>query len=247
MCCFCGGASRAVEEDHQPGRALFDGRHWPEGFVFPSCSKCNLGTSLNEAIVAALARSGEFDPTKASQLKFEQLMKSIAKRDPEVARDLRPSSAAKKMRLLKEIGYVPPTGETYGDQGLFELGDRIHEAFFEYGRKLALATFYKVTGEILNPGGGTITRYLSNYNAAKSEELFQSEGFGAISQIHESKRNGQDLANQFQLRANQTDCGSAVGFAAILRDNMIIIGAAYEDPQKSSLFEKHKFAAPYAW
>src|SRR5262245_13493291 len=30
-CCFCGGSEKAITEDHQPARSLFDGRGWPEG------------------------------------------------------------------------------------------------------------------------------------------------------------------------------------------------------------------------
>jgi hypothetical protein len=35
LCCFC-GERPAATEDHQPAKALFDGREWPEGYVFPA-------------------------------------------------------------------------------------------------------------------------------------------------------------------------------------------------------------------
>ena len=38
FCCFCGGATPAIEEDHIPARHLFRGRQWPEGYV--SCMRC---------------------------------------------------------------------------------------------------------------------------------------------------------------------------------------------------------------
>jgi hypothetical protein len=56
VCCFCGGRSAAVEEDHFPSRALFRERVWPEGYAFPACVKCNRVTSDDELIVAVLSR-----------------------------------------------------------------------------------------------------------------------------------------------------------------------------------------------
>jgi hypothetical protein len=35
LCCFC-GERPAATEDHQPAKALFDGREGPEGYVFPA-------------------------------------------------------------------------------------------------------------------------------------------------------------------------------------------------------------------
>ena len=54
-CIFYGGIGPAVEVEHCPPRALFDGRHAPEGFEFPVCRDCNGGTSDEDLLVSFLS------------------------------------------------------------------------------------------------------------------------------------------------------------------------------------------------
>ena len=59
-CAFCGGSALATTIEHCPPRAMFQNRQWPEGFEFPSCKSCNLGTSDQDLLIAMLARMDPF-------------------------------------------------------------------------------------------------------------------------------------------------------------------------------------------
>ena len=63
ICVFCGGVNPATTVEHCPPRALFQHKHWPEGFDFAACEACNHGTGDQDAIVAMLAR---MDPDEAT-------------------------------------------------------------------------------------------------------------------------------------------------------------------------------------
>ena len=56
MCCFCGGLVPATSRDHQPARALFDRKEWPEGYEFPACKQCNFESKQHEGVLAVFVR-----------------------------------------------------------------------------------------------------------------------------------------------------------------------------------------------
>jgi len=78
-CCFCGGVRPAVEEDHIPSRTLFTNRHWPEGYVFPACERCNRATSREELLVAFVARMRERNEASASIQEIDKYFADIAR------------------------------------------------------------------------------------------------------------------------------------------------------------------------
>jgi hypothetical protein len=70
LCCFC-GERPAVTEDHQPAKALFDSKEWPEGYVFPACEPCDKATKHYEHVMSVLVRLAserEDDPQRGRRL-----------------------------------------------------------------------------------------------------------------------------------------------------------------------------------
>src|SRR5262245_28261362 len=76
-CCFCRGSKRATTEDHQPARSLFDGRRWPEGYVFPACKRCNAVSRRDEAVLAYVSRLN-YAEAKLSQEQIRDWQRSLA-------------------------------------------------------------------------------------------------------------------------------------------------------------------------
>jgi hypothetical protein len=56
LCIFCGCVNHATTVDHQPARALFDRKEWPEGYAFPACEPSNQSSKHAENRLALLVR-----------------------------------------------------------------------------------------------------------------------------------------------------------------------------------------------
>lgn len=104
VCCFCGGAARAVEEDHFPSRALFRERVWPEGYAFPACARCNRATSADELIVAMLSRTrgGKEDATARTEV--TRYMAAVREEFPGLLEAMRPRTHREFRTAKKSMG-----------------------------------------------------------------------------------------------------------------------------------------------
>jgi hypothetical protein len=56
-CVLCGGKRPAEDCEHSPPKILFSGQTRPKGWEFPSCKRCNKGTSSNDTLAAFVAYS----------------------------------------------------------------------------------------------------------------------------------------------------------------------------------------------
>jgi hypothetical protein len=76
LCAFCGQPATTIE--HCPPRAMFQFRQWPEGFEFPSCETCNLGTGDHDLLISMLARMDPFEQNGDADGRQVGLMKMAA-------------------------------------------------------------------------------------------------------------------------------------------------------------------------
>src|SRR5260370_39068705 len=84
LCCFC-GEGPAATEDHQPARALFDRREWPEGYAFPACEPCNKASKHYENVMTVLVRlasAREDDPQRVAD--FPKYVDAIGNNFPKL-------------------------------------------------------------------------------------------------------------------------------------------------------------------
>src|SRR5580704_14263644 len=82
LCCFCAGDSRTEEVDHVPGRVFFRNRNWPVGYEFPACAQCNRATSLDEQVMALVARMNMNAETEEDRQEFVKLVRAVRNNHP---------------------------------------------------------------------------------------------------------------------------------------------------------------------
>jgi hypothetical protein len=81
-CCFCGGTVAAMTADHVPNRAFFVNRDWPEGYEFPSCSDCQVGSRVSELVCAAVMRAAPA-PNEFVVDEVARLFRGFSHNDPD--------------------------------------------------------------------------------------------------------------------------------------------------------------------
>ncbi len=221
MCCFCAGKRKASEEDHIPGRSIFNDREWPEGFVFPSCSECNRGTRGDEQIVALLCRMNDpSDWTNKNSDEFTKNAEGIERNQPDVFRE---------MTLTDEqIGDAVSRYPSVDPGKLVNLsGPLITTAIQRFGFKLGCALYYKHSGQTLPAEGGVAVTWFSNLqmmNAGISSvvaEILSREGV--------VKRNSRPLAGQFTYDYDSPDGWEFAAFQAKFRESFSIVCVANVD------------------
>jgi hypothetical protein len=90
FCCFCGGGNPATTEDHVPHRALFTGRRWPEGYVFPACENCNSNTRLAEQVVNFLSRCYQDPFGRQEETEFNRALDALGNNHPGIIKEILP-------------------------------------------------------------------------------------------------------------------------------------------------------------
>ncbi len=136
ICCFCGGNTKSEEPDHIPSRALFLNRQWPEGYLFPSCIKCNRTSRYYELVISFLSRLYPDPSTKEEEAEFNKSADSINKRFPEILKELMLSNVKKK-RLAKKHNIDIPVGGTSKDIPIVSFnGKRTNDSLVQYEMSL---------------------------------------------------------------------------------------------------------------
>lgn len=152
-CVFCGGDTPATSVEHCPPRSLFQFRHWPEGFEFPACEKCNGGTADDDLLIAFLARLDPFKPEDGDDGRGIGIMMAVNAQFPGLLDKMFPSpSEARKFN--RELGIEPAEGQTHQQLGVAKIPEEFRSAIAVFSRKLAKAILFKETGRILSRDGG---------------------------------------------------------------------------------------------
>ncbi|HWW99981.1 hypothetical protein [Collimonas sp.] len=169
ICCYCSGQTPATTEDHWPSRSIFDQRKWPEGYVFPACTRCNNATASDEALFALLCRLNQehLDAAKSEQTK--KLLMAVNERLPAIYRSFF-QSPNQIRRWLTETGRQLEPGQSTRDVPVISLKHpEIHERVKRCATKLFLSLHYLHTGRILSNDGGVIFLWFTN--ATKTDEI----------------------------------------------------------------------------
>lgn len=209
-CVFCAGGSAATSIEHCPPRALFDGKHAPEGFEFPACARCNGGTSDEDLLVAFLSYMSPSPQSPTPESRVVGLMRAVHRQAPQVLASMFPLSPTEARQAARDLGMKPQPGQTHQDLPLAKIPPELHEAVKVFARKLLKATYWKETGHIFPASGGLLLHWFTNADLARNGGKVPAlEAFGSL-QYREPRltRNGIDLSPQFGLRLSVDDEGT---------------------------------------
>ena len=245
LCCFCGGSALAVEEDHIPSKVMFAGRNWPEGFVFPACAPCNRATRDYEQVVAWLARMYP-DPTEQSDIEEQkERFRAMERHFPEILAEMKPT--ARQLREAEtKYGISPPPGRARDSIPVLSVrGEALNRAIFEFGRKLALALYYKHSGSILPSAGRIALRWYSNLQINADE--IPRELASVLTQFPPLVRNSTSLGNQFFYRVGLADTKEMLAFLAMFRETFAIVGLVSVSGERLNDIGGENVYTPYKW
>ena len=154
LCAFCGGLRAATTIEHCPPRSLFQFKQWPEGFEFPACEECNLGSGDDDAAVAMLARLSPDGSTGNEDGRITGLMYNVNRQFPGSVAKMMPTHTQSRQRN-REFGIKPGPGQLHQDVAPATLPDELKTAVNIVARKLALAIYFREAGAIF-PATGTL-------------------------------------------------------------------------------------------
>jgi hypothetical protein len=222
-CIFCAGEAPATTVDHQPARALFDRREWPEGYAFPACEPCNRASKDAEHKLAVLVRidsQREDDPVRRKE--FQKYLVGMRNNFPGL---IKPLSANEKRRFLKSEGIARSPGVALADIHAAGIEAEAAIEVFELAiNKLLRALHWKHTGNIVRwPEGVKATWYTNAYfkNFSESDVATFYTGLPACPPI---TRNRRDLSDQFAYRYGKDDAGELCAFLIAFRNSFIVTG-----------------------
>lgn len=147
FCCFCGGGTATEQRDHVPPRAMFAGKYWPEGYVFPACAKCNQGSSDLDQTLALIARLSIADQHTDSD-ENQKYIQGVRNNTPHAVPYLFGSSTEAK-KVLRELGIKKPDGMLAVDVPIALIDADAFEDLDPLFRKLYCALYYKHCNRIV--------------------------------------------------------------------------------------------------
>jgi hypothetical protein len=227
-CCFCGGATPATTEDHQPGRVFFRGRNWPEGFVFPACAPCNEVSRESEKLLAVLIH-GEGDSDDRG--KFQSLIESVHRDYPDLFRGMLPRSTREIREILRKSGLERPSGTPYRDVPVIKLDTKFWTPHLNtFARKLMLALHYQCFGVPL-PRIGAIWHFAYS-NVDFMAGRFPEQLLKLTEQIAIPARQRSLLGDQFMIRWNVVPSTRTGIFLCQLHGRLAVCGITTDTPRK---------------
>jgi len=227
LCCFCGGETAATTEDHQPARVFFQGRQWPEGFVFPACEPCNKISSESEKLVSLLihGESGSGDRSK-----YQNLIMSIRREHPDLISSMLPRNANDTRRILRRKGISKPQGIAFRDIPIVSLDSDFWAPHFElFARKILLALHYQCFGEALSSNGKI--DFWIHTNVDQVAGKFPKEIIELAQNLALPARQKAPLHEQFAVRWSVVPQHSTALFATAFHGRFFVSGITTETPE----------------
>lgn len=243
-CCYCGGTTPATTQDHFPPRAVFVGRQWPEGYVYPACNSCNGDAAEDEAIITLLSRLYPSAETEAGQREVTNLMKATAERFPDLYRSLMPSANSVRRWLRKSSMKLEP-GMTTRDVPILSLEHpRIAEAVDRFATKLFCSLYYQHLNRVLGPTGGAVFRWFTN--AQDMDKLLPQDVLGPLlSNFPTLTRQNTSLHEQFFYKYGIASDIHAGAFLVFFNKSLAMLGFVFPDIDTVAVPPKAKVLRPF--
>jgi hypothetical protein len=136
ICCFCGGGTPATTVDHQPAKIHLSGEGAASRIGVPGVERCNKQTSVDKCILAFVSRlTGSLRVGWKLDEGLERALQTVSTACPQLLPSMDSATlGARKMPAL--------------DVNKKE----INEGLCRIAAKLAIATYYAETGNIVLPG-----------------------------------------------------------------------------------------------
>ncbi|MDA9425667.1 MULTISPECIES: hypothetical protein [Bradyrhizobium] len=238
-CIFCGGRARATTVDHQPARALFDRRDWPEGYAFPACEPCNRASKDAEHKLALLVRiDTKYSDDPVRRREVQKYLVGMRNNFPGL---LKPFSANEKRKFLKSEGIKRPLGAALVDMHVAGIQAEAAEELFDTTMtKLLKALHWKHTGNIVRYDEGVKADWYTNayfdvFRNSDEEEFYM--GLPARPPI---VRSGRDLSDQFVYRYGKDAGGELSAYLLIFRRSLIVTGIVAQSDELVQEIRSHK-------
>jgi hypothetical protein len=243
FCCFCGGRTAATTEDHQPARAFFDGRHWPEGYNFPSCVRCNDVSRKHENVFAVLVRMGPgFDGSKLQEAEFRKYLDAASNNFPNLIHKM---TTNEKRGFYRSEGLKLAPGQTFYELPMAGVNAQlVTDAAYVILTKLFCALHYKHAGSILPAEGRIFIRWITN------GYIHRGVGFAEFVELLKSRpklvRSKIDLTKQFDYVYLADPDGSFSAFFCFFRTFFIGYGLVFADPAMAADdFDPEEMRSPF--
>jgi len=221
-CAFCGGEAIATTIEHCPPRSMFQFRLWPEGFEFPACEPCNVGTDDQDLLVAMMARMDPFELRGNLDGKHVGLMKAANRQFPGLFEKMMPS-ASEARRSNRELGLHPEPGQTHQETGTVKVPDEFHTAVCVLARKLSKGIYYRDAGRPFPDDGCLLLNWFTNADILRDGKYMV---FDLLKELGGTapplQRGGTYLNDQFEYKLSlspekdilvlQAKFGNAFGF-----------------------------------
>ncbi len=214
LCCFCGGSVPSETIDHQPAKIVFPGKNRPKGLEFPACKRCNEQTSVDECILAFVAR----------------LTGSLRGVGPDVGlkRALDTIRSAHPNLLLSMHGSRVDVGGGQTKPAIDVNRPEINLGLCRIAAKLALATFYGETGSIAGPDTRIHAMWTHNQRHDSAREVEQLLGrFPSSKQL---KQGQWDTGDSFYVRfmIDKNECRTVVQLGAVFHESVALMAQFVE-------------------
>jgi hypothetical protein len=215
ICCFCGGGTKATEEDHQPPRALFNGRVWPEGYVFPACADCARKTRAAENIACLYAH---VSPAEGGPLP-PKLIQGIRNNYPHAVPAVM-TSAIEKRSTLRHLGWAKPENIATSDIHMAQVPAEVVKTLFPYFAKLYCAIYYKETQKVF-PAAGAIWIQFGTSTMFYHDRL--ADLLSMFDQSRATRRANRDISPQFSYRLSTSIDETLFATAVRLRSGVFLL------------------------
>ncbi len=238
-CVFCGGHTIATTIEHCPPKSMFDNKEWPEGFEFPSCSKCNHGTSDHDLIVAWMARVDFTDQSSEIDQRTEGLLKLVNHQNPRMIKKMLPS-VIEARRTNRLLGITPPQGKTHTETGVINITLEMTNAIHIFSKKLAKGIYYMHSLKIFPNDGCLMLGWFTNVEFVKTSGFIPFDLIKDLSgTVPSILRNGKSLDSKFSYKFSISEKSDLFVLQAMFGNSfgLVIFGATLAG-QLETIIEK---------
>lgn len=223
-CCFCGGNTMATTEDHFPGRAIFEKKIWPEGYVFPACQKCNKESSDDELVVSILARTSENQIKTTNQHKeLNKSVETLFRQMPELRSEIKKISRGAEVRKLKDLNIPAWNPQTSNQRKILLIPKIMMVRASNFGIKLGKALHYKHTGNIVPIDATVKCRSFTNIEISKIDNNLL-ENIRQLPEMPSIVRSTKPLNDQFEYKYVLTNDSLQSVFSVVFgKDALLLI------------------------
>jgi hypothetical protein len=229
LCIYCGGNQPADTIEHMPPAMMFILKQRPKGLQFPSCRKCNNGTSKSDLVASLVGRLSIEPSAEDEAAEFKKLLRSARNNVPGLLEEMYSGPAAQELARktvpLQDGGGVMRTN-----------GPLVTKHMLVFGAKLGFALHYEALQIVVPRTGGVQPIWFSNAQAARGE--IPRELFSLLPATRQTLRQGRrEVSNQFQYTwAITPERKHALFYATFHRSFAIAVVSAMD---RTVFIEKH--------